>query len=204
MLEIVTLWGELAQFFDSAIGIFLFISLYSLWVIILLPGLWPSMLAGVIYGSLIGSIIVFIGASIGALVTFLIGRKFLREWVKMRIASFPKFESIQKSVSKEGLKLVLLTRLSPVFPFSLLNLAYGLSEVSFRDFSIGLIGILPGTLLFCSLGATAGDIAKFTDILSQNRANSSLLTSILGLSATLAVVLLVSRAARNALKEYDN
>ncbi len=60
----------------------------------------------------------------------------------------------------------MLTRLSPAFPFSLLNLAYGLSDVSLRDYNLGLIAILPGTVLFCALGALAGDAARFGEVLA--------------------------------------
>jgi uncharacterized membrane protein YdjX (TVP38/TMEM64 family) len=94
---------------------------------------------------------------------------------------------------------VLLTRLSPAFPFSLLNLAYGLSEVSLRDYSLGLLGILPGTVLFCALGAFAGDVARFPEVLAGKADVGTWALRIVGLLATLATVVLVGRAARQAL-----
>jgi uncharacterized membrane protein YdjX (TVP38/TMEM64 family) len=111
---------------------------------------------------------------------------------------------VEQAVSREGLRLVLLTRLSPAFPFSLLNLAYGLSEVSWRDYSLGLIGILPGTLLFCGLGALAGDVARFSTVLSGEADPFTWAVRLLGLAATLAVVWLVNRVAREALKSADH
>jgi uncharacterized membrane protein YdjX (TVP38/TMEM64 family) len=104
-------------------------------------------------------------------------------------------------VSREGLRLVLLTRLSPAFPFSLLNLAYGLSEVSLRDYTIGLIGILPGTVLFCALGALAGDVTRFNTVLAGQADPFTWVVRILGIGATVAVTLLVTRVARRALAE---
>ena len=106
-------------------------------------------------------------------------------------------------MSQEGLKLVLLTRLSPAFPFSLLNLAYGLSEVSLRDYSIGLIGILPGTVLFCGLGALAGDVARFGEVLGGEADIGTWALRVVGVLATLAVVWLVSRTARRALQDVE-
>jgi len=97
--------------------------------------------------------------------------------------------------------LVLLTRLSPAFPFSLLNLAYGLSEVNLRDYSIGLIGILPGTILFCGLGALAGDVARFGTVLSGRADPATWALRVVGIGATLAVVGLVGRAAQRALQD---
>ena len=85
------------------------------------------MLAGALYGTWLGSALVFVGACLGAVVVFLLGRSWLRDWALQRLDRFPKLQAVERAVSKEGLKLVLLTRLSPAFPFSLLNLAYGLS-----------------------------------------------------------------------------
>jgi uncharacterized membrane protein YdjX (TVP38/TMEM64 family) len=95
---------------------------------------------------------------------------------------------------------VLLTRLSPAFPFSMLNLAYGLSDVSLRDYSIGLIGILPGTILFCGLGALAGDAARFGEVLSGRADAGTWSLRVVGVLASVAVVWLVGRAARTALQ----
>ena len=117
----------------SPAGALVFVPLYALWVTLLLPGVWASMLAGALYGPAWGSLIVFVGACLGAQAAFLLGRTWLRDWARRRLAAVPKLQAIEQAVSREGLKLVLLTRLSPAFPFSLLNLAYGLSEVSWRD-----------------------------------------------------------------------
>ena len=184
----------------SPLGAVLFIPLYALWVTLLLPGAWASMLAGALYGTWWGSVVVFVGASLGALLVFLLGRTWLRGWAQRRLAAAPKLRAVEQAVSREGLRLVLLTRLSPAFPFSLLNLAYGLSEVSWRDYSIGLIGILPGTVLFCGLGALAGDVARFHTVLSGEADPLTWAVRVLGVVATLAVVWLVNRVARQALR----
>ena len=196
-----TTWLEAAQpLLRSPQGALLFIPLYALWVTLLLPGVWASMLAGALYGTWWGSVVVFVGASLGALLVFLLGRTWLRGWAQRRLAAAPKLRAVEQAVSREGLRLVLLTRLSPAFPFSLLNLAYGLSEVSWRDYSIGLIGILPGTVLFCGLGALAGDVARFHTVLSGEADPLTWAVRVLGVVATLAVVWLVNRVARQALR----
>ncbi|MFL0725258.1 MAG: TVP38/TMEM64 family protein [Prochlorococcus sp.] len=187
----------------SSLGVILFVPLYAIWVTLLLPGVWASMLAGALYGPWLGSLLVFVGACLGAEAAFLLGRYWLRDWARRRLAAVPKLQAVEQAVSREGLKLVLLTRLSPVFPFSLLNLAYGLSEVSLRDYSIGLIGILPGTILFCGLGALAGDVARFGDVLSGQADPVTWILRIVGVLATIAVVWLVGRAAKRALQDSD-
>jgi uncharacterized membrane protein YdjX (TVP38/TMEM64 family) len=184
----------------SPAGALVFVPLYALWVTLLLPGVWASMLAGALYGPAWGSLIVFVGACLGAQAAFLLGRTWLRDWARRRLAAVPKLQAIEQAVSREGLKLVLLTRLSPAFPFSLLNLAYGLSEVNWRDYSIGLVAILPGTILFCGLGALAGDVARFGDVLSGQADPGTWTLRIVGLLATLGSVWLVGRAAQRALQ----
>ena len=198
------LLDQLLPALRTPLGGLVFVPLYALWVTLLLPGIWASMLAGALYGTWWGSVIVFVGASLGAEVVFLLGRGWLRDWARRRLAATPRLQQVEQAVSREGLRLVLLTRLSPAFPFSLLNLAYGLSEVSLRDYSIGLLGILPGTVLFCGLGALAGDVARFQEVLTGAADPGTWALRLLGLAATVASVWLVGRAAQRALAQTES
>lgn len=189
--------------FQSPVGAVLFVPLYALWVTLLLPGVWLSMVAGVVYGPWLGSLLVFLGACLGAEVVFLLGRSWLRDWARRRLQASPRLRLLEQAVGREGLRLVVLTRLSPLFPFSLLNLAYGLSAVSLRDYSLGLLGIVPGTVMFCALGALAGDVAHFSEVL-QGQADPRLWTlKVLGVAATVAVTVIVTRLARQAMAGVD-
>jgi uncharacterized membrane protein YdjX (TVP38/TMEM64 family) len=189
----------LLPFLRSPLGAVVFIPIYALWVTLLLPGVWASMLAGALYGTVWGSVIVAVGATLGAEVVFLLGRGWLRAWARRRLATAPKLQAVEQAVSRQGLRLVLLTRLSPAFPFSLLNLAYGLSDVSLRDYTLGLIGILPGTVLFCALGQLAGDVSRFGDVLTGHADAAVWMVRLLGIAATVAVTVLITRVAQNAL-----
>ncbi|MEB3321214.1 MAG: VTT domain-containing protein [Synechococcaceae cyanobacterium] len=184
----------------SPIGALAFIPLYAVWVTLLLPGVWAGMLAGVLYGTARGSLVVFLGACLGAQAVFLLGRHRLRGWSRRRLARAPKLLAIERAVSREGLRLVLLTRLSPAFPFSLLNLAYGVSDVTLRDCTLGHLGLVPGTVLFCALGELAGDAARFGEVLSGEASAGTWGLRIAGVAATVGVVLLVGRAVRRALE----
>ena len=195
--------SQVRPLLQSPWGAVLFVPLYAVWVTLLLPGVWASMLAGALYGPWWGSLVVFFGACLGAEMAFLLGRHWLRDWARRRLAAVPKLQSLGQAVSKEGLKLVLLTRLSPAFPFSLLNFAYGLSEVSLRDYNIGLVGILPGAILFCGLGALAGDVARFGDVLSGKADPFTWGLRVVGLFATLASVWFVGRAAQKVLSNNE-
>ena len=98
------------------------------------------------------------------------------------------------------LKLVFLTRLSPAFPFSLLNLVFGVSNVSNRNFTLGLIAILPGTILYTTFGNLAGDIARLSDLISKQNINNPNWLNFIGLISTILTVWLVTRATRSFLQ----
>ena len=193
-LEIVV--NNFVPFLSSPLGIFVFILVYVFWVSGLLPGSWLSMLSGFLYGTWLGSLIVFLGAFFGAHLTFYLTRTFLKEWAQKKVVNFPKIKIMEKAVQREGLKVILLTRLSPLFPFGLLNVAYGLSEIKILDFTLGMIGILPGTILYCSLGSLALKVSNFGDVLAGRSQTSSFVWSLISICSTILVVILILRATR--------
>ena len=191
-----TLVNNFIPFLSSPFGILVFALVYVFWVSCLLPGSWLSMLSGFLYGTWLGSSVVFVGAFIGAHLTFYLGRTFLKEWARKKVSNFPKVQIMEKAVKREGLKVILLTRLSPLFPFGLLNFTYGLSEVKVRDFTLGMVGILPGTILYCSLGSLALKISNFDAVLSGRSDISSFIWSLISILSTILVVLLILRSTR--------
>ena len=193
-LEIIV--NNFLPFLSSPLGIFLFILVYVFWVSGLLPGSWLSMLSGFLYGTWFGSLIVFLGAFFGAHLTFYLSRTFLKEWAQKKVVNFPKIKIMEKAVQREGLKVILLTRLSPLFPFGVLNVAYGLSEIKILDFTLGMIGILPGTILYCSLGSLALKVSNFGDVLAGRSQTSSFVWSLISICSTILVVILILRATR--------
>ena len=195
-IQLEILVNNLIPFLTSPLGIFVFVLVYVFWVSFLLPGSWLSMLSGFLYGTWIGSLIVFVGAFIGAHLTFYLGRTFLKDWAQKKVSNLPKIQIMEKAVKREGLKVILLTRLSPLFPFGLLNFTYGLSEVKVLDFTLGMIGILPGTILYCSLGSLALKVSNFGDVLSGRSDTGSFLWSLISIFSTILVVILILRSTR--------
>ena len=188
-------------FFDTTLGFISFILFYILWVCFLLPGAWLTMLGGLLYGPLFGSFFVFIGACLGAEITFFLGRTFLKDWAQRIISKFPKIHAIEKALVEEKLRFVFLTRLSPVFPFSILNLFYSLSEISFRDFTIGLLGIIPGTILYSNLGALAGELSKFDDVRDKSIDLNTFLFNLVSILSTIFLIWLISNKTREILNK---
>lgn len=183
------------------VGAIAFIALYIVTTVAFLPGSIVTLGAGVVFGVFLGTIYVFIGACLGATAAFLIGRYLARNWVYKKIAGNEKFRAIDTAVAKEGFKIVCLTRLSPVFPFNLLNYALGVTGVSLKDYVLGFVGMIPGTIMYVYLGSLAGNCALIgTENQPKNLAVEWTLR-IVGFIATVAVTVYVTRIARKALEE---
>jgi uncharacterized membrane protein YdjX (TVP38/TMEM64 family) len=168
--------------------------------VLLLPASILTLGAGFIFGVLKGTVLVWFGATLGATAAFLVGRYLARDWVARKLGGNPKFRAIDEAVAREGWKIVGLTRLSPVFPFNLLNYAFGVTKVSLRGYVLASsVGMLPGTLMYVYFGSLAGSLAG-VGTEDRSRSAAEWLFYGLGLLATLAVTLYVTRLARNALK----
>ena len=181
-------------------GAIAFILIYIVATIAFLPGSILTLGAGAIFGVVLGSIYVFIGATLGATAAFLIGRYLVRDWISKKIESNNNFKAIDEAVGQEGFKIVLMTRLSPVFPFNLLNYAFGVTGVSLRDYFFGCIGIIPGTIMYVYIGSLASSLAMIgTENPTPNLAVKWAIRMV-GLIATVAVTIYVTRIARKALE----
>ena len=142
-------------------GPFFYTVIYILACVFFIHGSILTLGAGVLFGVVKGSIIVSIAATLGATCAFLVGKYLARDWVAKKIQANPRFQAIDEAVAREGWKIVGLTRLSPVFPFNLLNYAYGLTRVSLRDYFLASwVGMMPGTVMYVYIGSLAGEIAK--------------------------------------------
>jgi uncharacterized membrane protein YdjX (TVP38/TMEM64 family) len=185
----------------GAVGAIAYIALYILATVAFLPGSIITLGGGAIFGVVLGSLYVFIGASLGATAAFLIGRYLARDWVFKKIAGNEKFRKIDEAVGKEGFKIVFLTRLSPIFPFNLLNYALGVTGVSFKDYLLGFIGMIPGTVMYVYLGSLAGQCALIGTKAQPTNSVVEWTMRIIGFIATVAVTVFVTRIARKALEE---
>jgi uncharacterized membrane protein YdjX (TVP38/TMEM64 family) len=179
-----------------------FIVVYIVACVLFVPGSVVTLGAGALFGVVRGSVYVVIGATIGATAAFLIGRYLAREWVARRLEGNAAFKAIDAAVGREGWKIVGLTRLSPVFPFNLINYAYGLTAVSLRDYVIATgVGILPGTVMYVYIGSLAGSLTR-AGAANAPKTAARWVLNLAGLAATTVVVLYTTRIARRALIEH--
>ena len=173
---------------------------YVVACVLLLPGSILTLGSGFLFKVVVGSITVSIGSTLGACTAFLVGRTVARKWIAGKVAKNEKFTAIDEAVAQQGFKIVLLTRLSPVFPFNILNYAFGLTKISFWKYALGSwIGMMPGTIMYVYFGAGLRDLAA----VAAGKLEKSTAGTIffwIGMGVTLIVTVFVTRIARNALK----
>jgi uncharacterized membrane protein YdjX (TVP38/TMEM64 family) len=188
----------------GAAGPIAFILLYVVAVVAFVPGSLLTLAAGALFGIGPGTAYTLVAATLGAAAAFLVARYAVRDWVEQRIASSPRFAALDRAIARDGRRIVFLLRLSPVFPFNLLNYALGVTDVRFVDFVVASIGMLPGTLLYVYYGKLAGDVTRAAGGATPPRGAAYYAVLGLGLLATVAVTAFVTRSARRALAEVTN
>lgn len=200
------LGGYIPQFaaWVDSVGVWgpvVFILGYLVATVAFVPGSLLTMAAGAIFGLAKGTLFVFIGATAGTAVAFLVARYVARSAVERRIEGNERFQNIDGAVAKSGLKIVFLLRLSPVFPYNLLNYALGLTSVRFRDYVLASFGMIPGTFLYVYYGKVIGSLAALSGGTTVEGGAEKWVLIGVGLLATIAVTTIVTRIARRALAE---
>jgi uncharacterized membrane protein YdjX (TVP38/TMEM64 family) len=178
-----------------------FILGYAIAVVAFVPGSVLTLAAGAIFGIGAGVVYVFIAAVLGSSAAFLVSRYLARGAIEQRLTGNARFAAIDRAVGEQGRKIVFLLRLSPVFPFNLLNYALGLTRVRFVDYVTAALGMLPGTLLYVYYGKLAGDVAALAGGAAVEKGAGYYAVLGVGLVATIAVTAVVTRTARKALRE---
>lgn len=183
------------------LGPVVFILGYATAVVAFIPGSVLTLASGAIFGLAEGTIYVFIAAVLGSTVAFLIARHGARASIERRIEGDVRFAAIDRAIGEQGRKIVVLLRLSPVFPFNLLNYALGLTKVRLGDYLVASFGMLPGSVLYVYTGKVAGDVAAVVGGAGSERGTADWAVLVLGLLATAVVTVFVTRIARRALDE---
>lgn len=149
-------------------GVVAFMLVYFVATILFIPGSILTLGAGFVFsasfgslgvGILLGTISVFFGASGGAVGSFLLGRYLFRDSVGILSKRYSVFEALDKALAEKGLRIMVLLRLSPIIPFNVINYVAGVTAISFWSYVLALFAIIPGTVLYVFLGASAGSLA---------------------------------------------
>ena len=176
---------------------------YAAAVVAFVPGSLLTLAAGAVFGLVEGTITVLAAATVGSALAFLVSRHLARSVIEKKLTDSARFAAIDRAVGAQGRRIVFLLRLSPVFPFNLLNYALGLTRVRFADYLVASVGMLPGTVLYVYYGKLAGDVAALAGGAAVEKGVGYYAVLVLGLAATAIVTALVTRTARRALAEVS-
>ena len=144
----------LTWFADNELyGMIIFILLYIIFGIIALPASFHKYLAGVIYGFGPGILIAYIGSMLGAIAPFLLGKKWMNPYAGKALGKHPSLSGLEQEIVEQGTNVVALTRISLVIPYGVLNYAYGATEVKFRDYLTGNLGMIVPSIMYAWWGS---------------------------------------------------
>ena len=173
---------------------------YALATVLMIPGSVATLAIGAIYGPWIGLLIVSPASVLGATMAFVLGRGIFRPIIEKRMQGSNKFEALQEAIAKNGLKILTLVRLSPIFPFTVINYAFGLTRISLRKYIVGsFIGMLPGTLLYVYLGSAVGDVGQLMRDGVQDSGSAGSMMFYGGLVATVVATIIITKVAKQSL-----
>ncbi len=172
---------------NETFGVVIFISLYIVFGIIALPASFHKYLAGVIYGFGPGIIIAWIGSMIGAIAPFFLGKKWMNPYARKTLENYPSLKGLEDEMTKQGVKVVALTRASLVIPYGVLNYAYGATKLKFKDFIIGNFAMIIPSIMYAWWGSQT--IVTSDGI--ETAAKTPFDFFIVGLSIIITIVLIV-------------
>ena len=135
-------------------GYVIFILLSVIVAVFLLPGQFLAIVGGLAYGGLLGGLLTIIGASLGASISFIIGKYIAREYILKRFGNDPTFQKIEKGVRENGISFLIFTRLVPVFPFAIQSYAYAMTPMSVKKFSlISFMTMMPASFIYAFMAS---------------------------------------------------
>jgi uncharacterized membrane protein YdjX (TVP38/TMEM64 family) len=200
MLDQWTSWMNQAMSWieqTGPVGWVWFVILYTLSCVFFLPGSVLSFGAGAVYGFWGGTLLVSIASIGGALANFLSTRYLLRRWMERRFANSRKFQALNHVATQDAWRMIILTRISPILPHSLVSCAFGLSRVRlWRYITASWIGFLPISAAYSYAGAVIGSAAKA----GIHQGPWAWTAYIVELAITLGVTIWISHAAHKALQ----
>lgn len=187
-------------------GSVIFVVMYVLGVVLMLPAMVMAMSAGALFGIVGGSALSFIGSNIGQVGAFMAGRYIFRDAVVSYLSkNFPKWTLIDGAMTREGWRMIVLLRMSPIAPWNLLNYALSVTSVPFATYAIASsLSIIPYLVLFVYFGSMARNLA---DVVTGDAKIDGRWTAVMALCSGVALVLLVwyvAHVSRKAMAEMVN
>jgi uncharacterized membrane protein YdjX (TVP38/TMEM64 family) len=177
------------------LGWVLYALVYAVCCVLFVPASILTLGAGALYGLGTGTAVVLAGATLGATLSFLLAKSVLRKKIERMTVGNAKFQALDRAIGKEGAKIVFLVRLAPVFPFTYINYAFGLTGVKTLPYVVAsFFGMIPGTFAYVYLGSAAAGAA------SGEADTTKKIVQIAGALVALVVTIFVARVATKAIR----
>lgn len=181
-------------------GRILFVAGFIVLTALMVPGSVLMLCGGYLFGMALGFPLTAIAIALGALASSFVSRTLARDWLAQRFAEDARFKAIDRAVANKGFLIVLLSRLSLLIPYNVLNLIYGLSGISLLKMTTATaIGMIPAVALYTYLGSIAGNF----DELIANRSQQDWVSQLVlfsGLVMVIVVTLVIHRTATRELQ----
>ena len=186
---------------SGAWGWVLFIGVYALCCLLFIPGSVLTIAAGAVYGFFGGTLLVLAGNGLGSLLCLLVTRYLFRGWATRLFNKHKKWNAVMDAVQHDGWKIVFLTRLSPIMPFSLINYSLGLTRISAWHFLLATeLGSVPAIAVYVYFGTLMGNLAMIRNDLRHHGAWYWTAQGV-GLAVAVGVTIYVTRMASKALNQ---
>lgn len=135
-------------------GYVIFVLLSVLVAVFLLPGQFLAVVGGLVYGGFVGGVLTIIGASLGATISFIIGKYVARDYIIERFGNDPTFQKVEKGVRENGISFLIFTRLVPIFPYAIQSYAYAMTPMSVKNFSmISFLTMMPASFIYAFMAS---------------------------------------------------
>ena len=178
----------------------LFVVLYIAVAVTMAPAFFLTVAGGAVFGVWQGSLLVFVGASLGASAVYALAAPFARARWMQRVIRDERVAAVRGAVAGGGVRIMLLLRLSPLIPYSVLNYALALSGVRYADFVVALLGMIPAIVLYTYYGKVVGDVAALAAGVSPPRGAEYYVLLVVGLVAVAVSTTMITRAARREME----
>jgi uncharacterized membrane protein YdjX (TVP38/TMEM64 family) len=185
----------------GAWGPVLFVGLYIVAAITLAPAFLLTFSAGAVFGLWRGTILTYVGALLGASAVYAVAAPLARSRILGWIDRDPRVAATRRAVVKDSAWIMFLLRLSPLVPYNLLNYALALSGVTFRDYLLASVGMIPAIIMYSYYGKVAGDVTRIAAGVVPARGTEYYVMLVIGLMATVTATHLISRAAKKAMNQ---
>lgn len=181
----------------------LFVLIYVAAAVTLAPAFFLTVAGGALFGVWQGSLLVFVGASLGSSAVYALASPLARTRWMRRVTRDQRVAAVRNAVAGGGVRIMLLLRLSPLVPYSILNYALALSGVRYADFVVALLGMIPAIILYTYYGKVVGDVAALAAGVSPPRGVEDHLLLGVGLVTVAVSTTMITRAARREMERHQ-